>query len=120
MKRALARAILMKADILLLDEPTNPLDFTNVAWLENYLTTLTGVSAIIVSHDPGVLDHVCTDIIHYEKRKLKQLPRNQTTRKTMSRKTRQKSRLMRALLRENPCPSQACLLASRTPTKNTH
>ena len=72
MKLALARAILMKADILLLDEPTNHLDFTNVAWLENYLTTLTGVSAIIVSHDPGFLDHVCTDIIHYENRKLKQ------------------------------------------------
>ena len=37
MKLALARAMLMKADILLLDEPTNHLDVTNVAWLENYL-----------------------------------------------------------------------------------
>lgn len=29
-----------------------------------------GVSSIIVSHDSGFLDNVCTDIIHYEKRKL--------------------------------------------------
>ena len=72
MKLALARAILMKADILLLDEPTNHLDVKNVAWLENYLTTLKGVSAMIVSHDSGFLDNVCTDIIHYENRKLKQ------------------------------------------------
>ena len=41
MKLALARAMLLKADILLLDEPTNHLDVVNVAWLENYLTSLT-------------------------------------------------------------------------------
>eukprot|EP00897_Mesotaenium_endlicherianum_P000244 jgi/Mesen1/1021/ME000121S00097 len=71
MKLALARAMLMKADILLLDEPTNHLDVKNVAWLVNYLTTLKGVSSMIVSHDSGFLDNVCTDIIHYENRKLK-------------------------------------------------
>jgi len=41
MKLALARAMLFKADILLLDEPTNHLDVVNIAWLENYLTSLT-------------------------------------------------------------------------------
>ena len=41
MKLALARAILMKADILLLDEPTNHLDVKNVAWLEEYLCSQT-------------------------------------------------------------------------------
>ena len=51
MKLALARAILMKAQILLLDEPTNHLDTKNVAWLENYLTGLTDVTSIMVSHD---------------------------------------------------------------------
>lgn len=71
MKLALARAMLMKADILLLDEPTNHLDVTNVAWLENYLCSLDRVTSIIVSHDSGFLDHVCTDIIHYANRKLK-------------------------------------------------
>lgn len=71
MKLALARAVLMKADILLLDEPTNHLDTANVAWLCNYLNNATNVSCIIVSHDSGFLDHVCTNIIHYENRKLK-------------------------------------------------
>eukprot|EP00245_Coleochaete_scutata_P011263 TRINITY_DN414_c0_g1_i3.p1 TRINITY_DN414_c0_g1~~TRINITY_DN414_c0_g1_i3.p1 ORF type:complete len:1054 (-),score=299.78 TRINITY_DN414_c0_g1_i3:701-3862(-) len=72
MKLALARAMLMKADILLLDEPTNHLDIVNVAWLVSYLNNLTEVSSIIVSHDSGFLDNVCTNIVHYENRKLRQ------------------------------------------------
>ncbi|CAK4376171.1 unnamed protein product, partial [Aphanomyces euteiches] len=72
MKLELARAMLMKADILLLDEPTNHLDVANVAWLENYLNNAGDVTSIVVSHDSGFLDNVCTNIIHYEKnRKLK-------------------------------------------------
>ncbi|RLN36843.1 hypothetical protein BBJ28_00004595 [Nothophytophthora sp. Chile5] len=71
MKLELARAMLQKADILLLDEPTNHLDVKNVAWLENYLVNLPNVTSIMVSHDSGFLDTVCTNIIHYETRKLK-------------------------------------------------
>lgn len=71
MKLELARAMLMQADILLLDEPTNHLDVKNVAWLTGYLTGLKTVTSMIVSHDPGFLDNVCTDILHYENRKLK-------------------------------------------------
>ncbi|KAG0228986.1 translational elongation factor EF-1 alpha [Actinomortierella wolfii] len=71
MKLELARAMLMHADILLLDEPTNHLDVSNVAWLENYLTSLTNVTSIIVSHDSRFLDNVCTGIIHYDDRRLK-------------------------------------------------
>ena len=63
--------MLMKADIMLLDEPTNHLDVRNVAWLQDYLCSLTNVTSMIVSHDSGFLDTVCTDIIHYEDRKLK-------------------------------------------------
>lgn len=44
MKLALARAMLMNADIMLLDEPTNHLDVTNVKWLIDYLVGLKGVS----------------------------------------------------------------------------
>lgn len=76
MKLALARAMLVKADILLLDEPTNHLDTTNVAWLQQYLTSMPDVSSMIVSHDSGFLDAVCTDIIHYENRKLVSYPGN--------------------------------------------
>lgn len=71
MKLALARAMLMKADILLLDEPTNHLDVKNVKWLEDYLCSLTEVTSILVSHDSAFLDHVCTHILHLENRKLR-------------------------------------------------
>ncbi|CDK24499.1 unnamed protein product [Kuraishia capsulata CBS 1993] len=70
MKLELARAMLMKADILLLDEPTNHLDVANVAWLQDYLVEHTDITSLIVSHDSGFLDAVCTDIIHYENKKL--------------------------------------------------
>jgi elongation factor 3 len=66
MKLALARAMLMKADVLLLDEPTNHLDVANVRWLQDYLREHTEITSLIVSHDSGFLDAVCTDIYHYE------------------------------------------------------
>lgn len=71
MKLSLARAMLIKADILLLDEPTNHLDVNNVKWLENWLCSNKNVTSLIVSHDSGFLDNVCTHIIHYEGRKIK-------------------------------------------------
>ncbi|RPA78524.1 ABC transporter [Ascobolus immersus RN42] len=70
MKLALAEAMLKKAQVLLLDEPTNHLDVANVQWLQNYLKTNTDITSLIVSHDSGFLDDVCTDIIHYENKKL--------------------------------------------------
>ncbi|KAI0323854.1 hypothetical protein GY45DRAFT_1332182 [Cubamyces sp. BRFM 1775] len=71
MKLALARAMLFRADILLLDEPTNHLDVVNVAWLENYLTSLKTCTSIIVSHDSGFLNNVITDVLHLNRFKLK-------------------------------------------------
>ena len=70
MKLALARAMLMGADVLLLDEPTNHLDVANVKWLQEYLKKHTEITSMIVSHDSGFLDEVCTDIYHYEGKKL--------------------------------------------------
>jgi elongation factor 3 len=77
MKLALARAILSKADILLCDEPTNHLDVDNVAWVKEYLKTAKkadgdDLSVIAVSHDSSFMDAVCSHIIHFESRKLKQ------------------------------------------------
>ncbi|XBW34784.1 hypothetical protein QEN19_000350 [Hanseniaspora menglaensis] len=70
MKLELARAMLLEADVLLLDEPTNHLDVANVKWLQDYLLENTEITSLIVSHDTGFLDTVCTDIIHYENKKL--------------------------------------------------
>jgi len=70
MKLALARAMLRNADILLLDEPTNHLDVINVAWVKNYLNSLKDVTAIIVSHDSGLLNDCCTNILQIENLKL--------------------------------------------------
>ncbi|QIX00384.1 hypothetical protein AMS68_005901 [Peltaster fructicola] len=70
MKLALARAMLMRADVFLLDEPTNHLDVANIKWLQEYLKTHTDITSLIVSHDSGFLDEVCTDIYHYEQKKL--------------------------------------------------
>ncbi|TDH71526.1 hypothetical protein CCR75_006485 [Bremia lactucae] len=70
MKLALARAMLFNADVLLLDEPTNHLDVHAVQWLIAYLQSLTTMTVLLVSHDTGFLDAVCTDIFHYESKKL--------------------------------------------------
>jgi len=78
MKCALTRAMLMKADILLLDEPTNHLDPGNVKWVIDYLTGLTSVTSIIVSHDIKVLDQVCTHVIQIDNLKLKNYKGNLT------------------------------------------
>lgn len=76
MKLALARAMLLKADILLMDEPTNHLDVVNVQWVKNYLNSLTNVTCIIVSHDSGLLNDVCTNIIEIKDLKLIQTKGN--------------------------------------------
>jgi len=70
MKLALARAMLQKADILLLDEPTNHLDVINVAWVKSYLNSLTDVTSIIVSHDSGLLNDCCTNMLQIDNLKL--------------------------------------------------
>jgi elongation factor 3 len=76
MKLALARAMLQKADILLLDEPTNHLDVINVAWVKNYLNSLKDVTCIIVSHDSGLLNDCCTNILSIENLKLRSFKGN--------------------------------------------
>jgi len=70
MKLALARAMLQRADILLMDEPTNHLDVINVAWVKKYLNSLTDVTAIIVSHDSGLLNDCCTNMMSISNLKL--------------------------------------------------
>lgn len=51
-------------------------DVQSVAWLEQYLVSQTQITCMIVSHDSGFLDNVCTDIMHYENKKIAYYPGN--------------------------------------------
>lgn len=74
MKLAIARAMLWNADVLLLDEPTNHLDTSAIAWLTNYLKSLTNTTICLVSHDYDFLADVLTDVIHLSEKTLTYYP----------------------------------------------
>ena len=73
---ALASAVFIEPDVLLLDEPTNHLDLNAVIWLDQYLAEQYSESAkkkktlIVVSHDAGFLDSVCSHMVLIENFKL--------------------------------------------------
>ncbi|GKY94237.1 hypothetical protein MPSEU_000389500 [Mayamaea pseudoterrestris] len=69
MRVALAAALFVEPEICMLDEPSNHLDLEAVIWLEEYLTTYKH-TLIVVSHDRGFLNEVCTDIMELKHRKI--------------------------------------------------
>jgi len=62
---AMAKFLLMPANVLLLDEPTNDLDVTTLAALEDLLTQ-GGVTVLFVTHDRYFLDKVATSVLSFE------------------------------------------------------
>ena len=69
MRISLAKSLYMNPDILLLDEPTNHLDLEAVIWLGSYLRNWKNI-ALIVSHNVGFLNEVCTNIWNIEDKKI--------------------------------------------------
>ena len=73
MRISLAKSLYIEPDLLLLDEPTNHLDLEAVVWLGNYLETVfpsKNKMALVVSHNVGFLNQVCTHTLNIEKGKL--------------------------------------------------
>ena len=68
-KVLLAQALFGEPDILILDEPTNDLDANTINWLANFLADFKNL-VIVVSHDRGFLNEVCTDVIEFKNQKL--------------------------------------------------
>ncbi|KAJ2910700.1 hypothetical protein GGI21_000605 [Coemansia aciculifera] len=76
MRVALAQAMFVQPDILLLDECTNHLDLAAIAWLQDYLVALEGVTIVCVSHDRDFLNAVSREIIRVKDKKLSYHPGN--------------------------------------------
>jgi ATP-binding cassette subfamily F protein 3 len=62
---ALARQLVVPADLVLLDEPTNHLDLETIAWLESHLMGL-DAALLLVSHDRAFMDALCDHVLHLE------------------------------------------------------
>jgi ATP-binding cassette subfamily F protein 1 len=69
MRLSLARSLYLEPDLLLLDEPTNHLDLEAIIWLSDYLQSWKKI-AIIVSHNIGFINYVCTYTMNIEDKKL--------------------------------------------------
>jgi elongation factor 3 len=70
-KMQLACAQLINADILMIDDPTGHLDVKNIQWVKNWLGNFPG-SIIATSANTTFLDEMCTHIVDFHNRKLRQ------------------------------------------------
>merc|ERR1719420_1375452 len=70
-KMQLACAQLINADILMIDDPTGHLDAKNVQWVKNWLGGFPG-SIIATSANTQFLNEMCTHIVDFHERKLRQ------------------------------------------------
>jgi len=70
-KMQLACAQLINADILMIDDPTGHLDVKNIQWVKNWLGNFPG-SIIATSANTQFLNEMCTHIVDFQERKLRQ------------------------------------------------
>ncbi|MEM7296433.1 MAG: ATP-binding cassette domain-containing protein, partial [Pseudomonadota bacterium] len=70
MRVALAAVLFAAPDLLLLDEPTNYLDLEGAVWLEGYLARYPH-TALVISHDRGLLNRAVGAILSVEHRQLR-------------------------------------------------
>merc|ERR1719230_2013754 len=70
-KMQLACAQLINADILMIDDPTGHLDVKNIEWVKQWLGNFPG-SIIATSANTLFLNEMCTHIVDFHERKLRQ------------------------------------------------
>merc|ERR1712232_874763 len=70
-KMQLACAQLINADILMIDDPTGHLDVKNIEWVRKWLGGFPG-SIIATSANTQFLNEMCTHIVDFHERKLRQ------------------------------------------------
>merc|ERR1719378_746060 len=70
-KMQLACAQLINADILMIGDPTGHLDVKNIEWVKNWLKNFPG-SIIATSANTTFMDEMCTHIVDFHDRKLRQ------------------------------------------------
>lgn len=74
-KAALKEVLAQNAPLLLADEPTNNLDVEGIRWVYQTLEAYSG-AVILVSHDRGLLDAVCSTIWALEEGQMRVFPGN--------------------------------------------
>jgi len=75
-KMQLTCAQLVDADILMIDDPTGHMDVKNVMWVKNWLTNFPG-SIIATSANTVFLNEMCTHVVDFHDRKLRQFKATQ-------------------------------------------
>merc|ERR1712178_249300 len=74
-KMQLACAQLINADILMIDDPTGHLDVKNIERVKNWLKNFPG-SIIATSANTAFMNEMCTHIVDFHERKLRQFKAN--------------------------------------------
>jgi energy-coupling factor transport system ATP-binding protein len=71
---AIASAIAAEKSIILFDEPTSGLDYDHMNKVADCIKTLSksGKTIFVITHDPELILHCCTEVLHLEQGKVKE------------------------------------------------